>query len=351
MRRFRPWFKVSIVAVVCLSLGACRFSTERGEPSIEFTRVPVSGEGNPDKLEVIEGRVAGAQPGARIVLFARSGLWWVQPFANQPFTSIQPDSRWKGLTHPGNAYAALLVDSTFQAVSTLSTLPVRGGAVLAVASVEGAKSAAPPKTITFSGYQWEIRESISNRAGTINQFDESNVWTDQSGLLHLRVAGRPSQWTSGEVRLSRSLGYGSYRFVVRDVSRLEPAAVLSFFTWDDKGPPREMDIEISRWGESENKNAQYVVQPYFVAANTMRFDAPGGTLTHWMAWESGRVTFRTDRGSSPKMRSGVAEHVFTSGVPSPGDERIHLNLYVFNNQRNPLRQGSEVVIEKFEFRP
>ena len=351
MRRFRRFSKLSVGAAVCLSLSACRFSKDRGEPSIEFTRVPPSGEGNPDKLEVIEGRVAGAQPGGRIVLYARSGLWWVQPFANQPFTSIQPDSKWKGLTHPGNAYAALLVDATFHALSTLSALPARGGAVLAVASVEGDKSASSPKTITFSGYQWEIRTSISNRAGTINRFDESNAWTDQAGLLHLRIAGRPEQWTSGEVRLSRSLGYGSYRFVVRDVSRLEPAAVVSLFTWDDKGPPREMDIEISRWGELENKNAQYVVQPYFVAANTKRFAAPGGTLTHWMVWEPGRVSFRTARGSSLKMGSDVSEHVFTSGVPSPGDERIHMNLYVFNNQRNPLRQASEVVIEKFEFRP
>lgn len=354
MRRFgnlsQLTFSVTI-ALACLGLSGCRAYQGRGEPSIEFSRVPTSGEGNPDQLEPIEGRVLGAQPGQRIVLFARSGIWWVQPFANQPFTTIQPDSSWKNLTHPGSAYAALLVDSRFHPMSTAAALPNKGGAVLAVATVEGAKPTSPPKILTFSGYQWEIRTSASNRSGTINSFDASNAWTDEAGLLHLRISGSPGHWSSGEVKLSRSLGYGSYRFVVRDVSHLEPAAVLSFFSWDDGGPIREMDIEVTRWGEPEGKNAQYVIQPYFVAANTKRFDAPGGTLTHWMVWEPGRASFRTARGSSSNMRSDVAEHVFTSGVPSPGNERVHMNLYVYDNQRNPLRHASEVMIEKFEFRP
>ncbi len=355
MRRFahlsQPALHVIIAVPVCLGLSACRSSRNQGEPAIEFTGVPVSGEGSPDRLETIEGRVSGARPGQRIVLFARSGMWWVQPFANQPFTTIQPDSKWKNLTHPGSAYAALLVDSRFRPPSTASALPNKGGAVLAVATVEGGKAAAAPKTLTFSGYQWEIRTSASNRAGTINSFDASNAWTDQAGLLHLRISGSPGHWASGEVQLSRSLGYGSYRFVVRDVSLLEPAAVLSFFTWDGGGPLREMDIEISRWGEPEGKNAQYVIQPYFVAANTKRFDAPGGTLTYWMVWEPGRASFKTARGSATAMRNDVAEHVFTSGIPSPGNEEIHMNLYVYDNKRNPLQHESEVIIEKFEFRP
>jgi hypothetical protein len=43
--------------------------------------------------------------------------------------------------------------------------------------------------------------------------------------------------------------------------------------------------------------------------------------------------------------------VFTSGIPAPGNERIHLNIYAFESTNNPLRQGSEVIIEKFEFLP
>ena len=128
--------------------------------------------------------------------------------------------------------------------------------------------------------------------------------------------------------------------------------MLTLFTWDDSGPPREMDIEISRWGEPEDKNAQYVIQPYVVPANTVRFTAPGGTLTYSMDWQPGKVTFKTARGSSSGgERDVVAEHVFTSGVPSLGNERIHMNLYVFNGTRIPMRNGTEVIVENFEFLP
>jgi hypothetical protein len=150
----------------------------------------------------------------------------------------------------------------------------------------------------------------------------------------------------------RSLGYGSYRFIVHDVSHLEPAAAFSVFTWDDAGPPREVDIEISRWGETGSKNAQFVVQPYYVPANVIRFVAPGGVLTHSFRWDPGRITFKTVRGTASGTGANiVAEHSFTSGVPSPGGELIHLNLYVYDNKSNPLRNGSEVIVEKFEYLP
>ena len=343
---------LSLSILVSLVLNSCHAVRNGAEPSIQFSRVPTAGDGDPEKLLAIEGRVSGFRPGLQIVLFARSGMWWVQPFANQPFTTIQPDSTWKSLTHPGSAYAALLVDSRFHPLPTIATLPNKGGPILAIATVEGSKPASPPKTLTFSGYQWEIRNSASDRAGSLNFFDQSNAWRDPAGLLHLRISKLGEQWRSAEVKLTRSLGYGSYRFVVRDVSHLEPAAVLSFFTWDDAAPSREMDIEISRWGEPEDKNAQYVVQPYFVAANSVRFLAPAGLLTHWMIWEPGRGSFRTARGSQSKMGSNfVAQHVFTSGIPSPANERIHLNFYMYKSKRNPLRHDAEVIIEKFEFRP
>ena len=179
-----------------------------------------------------------------------------------------------------------------------------------------------------------------------------NVWTDPQGFLHLRVTKRRDQWMSAQVKLSRSLGYGSYRFVVRDVSRLEPAAVFAMFIFDYKGPSREMDIEISRWGEPQDKNAQYIIQPYLVPANTIRFIAPEGTLTYWMNWAPEQVSFSTVQGSTSTTKSQVvAEHSFTSGVPSAGDERIHLIAYPYSNLRHALQREFEVVIEKFEFLP
>lgn len=344
--------RLILAAATCVALTGCRPSQAHEAPSIEFTRVPEAAEGTPQKLVEIAGRVKGTQPGQRIVLFALSGVWWVQPLGVQPFTAIQADSAWQNNTHPGAYYAALLVDSRYRPPLTMDALPERGGPVLAVATVRGAPPTSPPATLRFSGYQWEIRQTARATERSQNLYDPANAWTDQKGFLHMRISRQNDQWASAEVKLSRSLGYGSYRFVVQDVSHLEPSAVFAMFTWDDLGPSREMDIEVSQWGEPEDKNGQFVVQPFMVPANTVRFGLPRGTTTYWMKWEPGRVEFQTARGAESTMgRNVLAEHVFTSGVPAAGNERIRTNHYVYDNDRNPLQHESEIVIEKFEYLP
>jgi hypothetical protein len=228
-----------------------------------------------------------------------------------------------------------------------------GGPVRAVATAEGPLLARPaPKTLDFSGYEWVIRQTAGVPGGSPNVYDPANAWVDGQGRLHLRIAKTATGWTSAEVNLSRSLGYGSYRFVVGDISHMEPAAVLAISTWDDTGAYREMDIEISRWGEPAGKNAQFVVQPYYVPANVVRFLSPAGRLAYSFTWEPGRVSFMTARQSAPRTKTNiVAAHVFTSGIPSPGSELLHMNLYVFDNKRSPLQHGVEVIVERFQYLP
>jgi hypothetical protein len=342
----------TLSAAVLLTCTGCASTRASTEPVIEFSKVPAADEGSPEKLDTIEGRVQGARPGQHLVLFALSGVWWVQPFQEQPFTEIQSDSTWKSLTHPGSSYAAVLVDARYRPPLTVETLPEKGGPVLAVATVKGTPSDAPAATLQFSGYQWEARRTASERDGSRILYDPANAWTDPKGFLHLRISRQQDHWVSADVKLSRSLGYGSYRFVVQDVAHLEPGAVFAMFTWDDLGPSREMDIEVGKWGEPENKNAQFVVQPWVVSANTVRFQTPPGTLTYWINWEPGQVTFKTVRGATSNLATpAVAEHVFTSGVPVAGNERIRMNLYVYENRRTPLQHESEVVLENFEYLP
>ena len=84
-------------------------------------------------MRTISGRVTGARPNQRIVLYAQTqSLWWVQPYADQPFTKIQPDSTWKSSTHPGQEFAALLVGPQFRLTPTTATLPTEGVAATAV---------------------------------------------------------------------------------------------------------------------------------------------------------------------------------------------------------------------------
>ena len=282
----------------------------------------------------------------------------MQPWPDRPFIPIQADSTWSSETHLGFEYAALLVDPGYHPPPTLDVAPTKGGSVALVTIVKGTgtPALAPTKPLKFSGYDWDVRTIASDRGGTNNLYDPDNAWTDASGALHLQIKKKAGRWSCAEVVLNRSLGYGTYVVTVRDISQLEPAAVFSVNTFDDWGGDqyyREMDFEISRWGDTANKNnAQYGIQPFYVPGNVWQFKAPSGTLTHSLRWESGRVKFRTVAGESNRGEGPVvAEHEFTSGVPTPGQERVQLFFYVLASDKNPLQKGGEVVVEKFEYLP
>jgi len=303
------------------------------------------------------GRVDRAPAGTRIVLFAKNnvGTWWVQPLAENPFTAIAADGTWTSTIHLGVEYAALLVGASYHPPSTTEQLPDVGGEIVARATAPGTgKIDLPkPRRLTFSGYEWELRQTPSDRGGE-NQYDPDNAWVDGEGLLHLRLRQRGEAWTSAEVILTRSLGYGTYVFVIRDVSQMDPAAALGLFTWDDQAAEqnhRELDVEISQWGDSTIANAQFVVQPYYVAANVLRFAAPAGRLTHTFRWEPGRASFKTVRGASVTGGAVVATHDFTSGIPTPGNETVRLNLYYFRYAPAVPHGDVEVVIERFQYFP
>jgi PAS domain S-box-containing protein len=125
---------VVCVAALCCMIFACR---NRSGPVIKFTRVPRASEGGPDRTDAIEGRVIHGRPGERIVLYAHWGPWWVQPLIDQPFTTIEPDSRWRSSTHFGTQYAALLVEPGYQPPASAGSLPPTGHGVVAIAVVDG----------------------------------------------------------------------------------------------------------------------------------------------------------------------------------------------------------------------
>lgn len=347
---------ILLLAGCCMLLNGCRARSEAIAPSIEFTRIPPAEVVRTDKLDIIQGRAAGARPGQQIVLYARTGAWWVQPLTDPPFTNIQPDSTWTNSTHLGSEYAALLVEPGYRPQAMMNALPGPGGGVVALASTQGATSGPTlASQLKFSGYEWRVRNAPSRRGNRMNNYDPSNAWTDESGALHLRVAKQSGQWTCAEVTLTRSFGYGTYSFVVRDVAHLEPALVFAMFTWDYAGGDqnnREMGIEISRWGDPASKNAQYVVQPFYVPANVVRFTVPAGVITHSFRWEPGKMSCKTFRGAMADLNSDViSEHVFTAGVPSPGAESVRMAIYIYGTTDNLTQNNAEVVIEKFEYLP
>jgi hypothetical protein len=337
--------------LICLALVSCgRSRPVEATPIITFTQVPQASSGDREMQDVIVGTVKGARQEQRIVIYARIGnLWWVQPQVNSPFTVILPGQVWRNETHLGTDYAALLTDAGFHPPATMTGIPVAGGQIAAVAVTKGQQKSTSV-FIDFSGFKWRVRTAPSDRGGTSNPYDPRNVYVDQRGALHLRIVKRDGRWTCSELNLTRSLGYGTYSFTVEDVSALEPAAVFGMFTWDYSSSDqnhREFDIEVSRWGDPHRKNAQYVLQPYYIPSHTWAFSAPAGKLTFRIVWEPGRVTMSTLAGSR-----NAATHVFDSQAPTPGSESMRINLYAYSGLRAvPLQNGGEVVVDNFSYLP
>ena len=349
-------------------LTGCHSSSRNSTPTVAFSKVPAAYQESPYKADIterdyktdtMEGRVTSARPGQRLVLYANTdGRWGQCPQSGQPFANIESDGRWKASVHLGIQYAALLVDQTYNPPEQLESLPIVGNGVVTLAVVNGdgpAPVLPSPKVLNFSGYEWKTSSGPIFHAGSRQFFDPTNVWTDERGALHLRISGRPGKWSGAELKLTRSLGYGTYSFQVRDISHLEPSALLTLVTWDGVGTEsnrRELDVEIGRWGRLENTNVNYVVQPYYVPANFVAFRTSAGIYTHSFRWEPGQVMFSTEGGSGNAGGGRVINrHLFTSGVPLPVDQSVRIALYVFHKGPIPLKNENEVIIEKFEYLP
>lgn len=149
-----------VPAVLCQACGR----VHSNGPSITFTRIPQADPGGSASNDIIEGQVTGASPGQEIVLYAKTGRWWVQPLIGQPITDLRPDFSWTNATHLGTHYAALLVKDGYHPQSVLDAMPQTNDNILAVAVVPGA--ARPPSpVIDFAGYQWRLRVAPSSRGG------------------------------------------------------------------------------------------------------------------------------------------------------------------------------------------
>jgi hypothetical protein len=351
-----------VLIVITLGLGfanyGCRSQKNGASPSIEFTRIPPAAQGGKERFDTISGRVMNARPNQQVVIYAHSGQWWVQPEPDRPFIPIKADSTWSTETHLGFEYAALLVDPDYHPLPTMDVAPTQGGSIALVTIVKGVGTPqfAPHGSLKFSGYDWDVRMTESDKGGMSNLYDAENAWTDASGALHMQIKKKSGRWSCAEIWLNRSLGYGTYSVTVRDTSHLEPAANFGMFTFDEWGSEqhfREMDVEVGGPGDAASKNnARYVIQPLYMAGNLFAFAAPSGTLTYVLRWEPGHASFETFRGRSEGGGAQlVSEHEFTSAIPAPGKAIIRLIFYAVASEKNPMQKPSEVVVEKFEYLP
>ena len=212
-------------------------------------------------------------------------------------------------------------------------------------------SAAPHNTLKFSGYTWTIKKSGGNRVGPgPNYFAKKNAYVDSFGRLHLAITKVGRHWAVGEVVNTRSLGYGTYKWVLASrVDNLDPNMVLGLFTYDSDPSfnHREIDIEASRWGNAlDPTNAQFVVQPYPPTGNLKRItqsSALPATLS--FTWTASGLSFSAP-GASPSTWTYTGPN-----RPPNGAALADMNFWLNSGHAPVHGQGAQVIIQSFTFTP
>jgi hypothetical protein len=76
-------------------------------------------------------------------------------------------------------------------------------------------------------------------------------------------------------------------------------------------------------------------------------------MTHYLIWEAGRVEFRSYLGlqtGTPVPADQVQQWRFSgAAVPAPGEETVHLNLWLLKDKPPLGDPGREVVIAGFQW--
>ncbi len=218
--------------------------------------------------------------------------------------------------------------------------------------------------LQFSGYRWLVRSCEKPAGPGPNYFSVKNVRVDEDGLK-LAIRERDGIWSSSQVNLIKTLGYGTYVFVTGgNVQAFDPNIVLGLFTWDNsanKYHNRELDIEFSRWGNQTGPNAQFIVQPghykNVCGKNCSHFTIGGAEqfLTNFIYWRPGVAEFRTYYGKhgafAPDTKLIHKWRKTGNDVPEPGQERIQINFWLFRGNPPLNGQNAEIVINNFLFKP
>lgn len=292
---------------------------------------------------------AGEVLGARVVLWAKTDRWYVQPSIANPYTIVRSDGTWSSFTYPWDRMVALLVDSTYEPGSVRDYHPALDAGVICFDEY-------PEKSvrqILWSEYLWRVKAGDMIGPGP-NYFSdgETNVWVDQKDRLHLKYDYRDNRWYCAEVVLDHSLGYGVYTFKLDSrVDNLDYNTTFAGFIYETIN--QEFDMEFSQRLVTDSFDAQYVAQPWYTPGNIEVFKMSVGSQTsHSFEWRPNQIICHSWNGHADYPTPATLIHTWTytgDDIPQPGGERMRFNLYLHSGDPPVEGTADEVVIESFDY--
>ncbi|NKB70352.1 MAG: hypothetical protein GKR89_25050 [Candidatus Latescibacteria bacterium] len=226
------------------------------------------------------------------------------------------------------------------------------------------------QTITFSGLEWKVKHQPDQMRGPgRNYWSDEQVWVDDEGRLHLRLAQSGERWYCAEVESVERFGYGQFTWrTVGYLDLLAPQVVAGLFV----NPPPEVgpagtngiDIEIAYLPhlQSQGPSCNLVYGVYPSALETgqrkeqaFRFDLTGTYTTHQFRWTRQRVDFKSWHGHEPDhlLVFGEFNHApvdWEACMPSQSMP-VHINLWLLAGKEPEDGKAAEIIIRDFVHTP
>lgn len=204
------------------------------------------------------------------------------------------------------------------------------------------------KTLSFSGYEWFVKEARQPVGPGPNRFSEKSLRLDGDSLV-FSLLPRSKGWLCGEVYSKDLFSYGTFTLEFSLSRELDSQGVFGFFLYNDDVPPlyNEVDFEIARWGYPLGHGASFSVQPYEREGNSLPFDSllPGDYVCQ-ISWEEDQIDFSLSR-----KGGGIVKHWAYEGrdIPVNTQSRVHLNLWLFQGLPPAEDGGDSIELHFFSY--
>ena len=239
--------------------------------------------------------------------------------------------------------------------------------------------------VNFSGYVWDVKINEFAVGPGPNYFSGfyEDVFVDDNGYLHMRIAEHNGKWYSSEIVGRDTLGYGKYTWVMQaDLENIPENITVGLFTWDNESfyaaANSEVDIEFSKWGNPDLATTlHYSVQPVafgptYPERTHNAITAPGdlvGVTTHVFTWTDTLIEWRSYKGDSTDPLNETAYWSFDLDnparvkneggnssvpivIPAPGpntNARINFWLLPWIDTKPTDGLEQEIVVRRFEY--
>lgn len=239
--------------------------------------------------------------------------------------------------------------------------------------------------VYFSGYTWDVKHNEYAVGPGPNYFSRfyEDIYIDENGYLHMRIAEHDGKWYSTEIVGRDTLGYGKYTWVMQaDLENIPENITVGLFTWDNESffeeANSEVDIEFSKWGNPDLATTlHYSVQPVafgptYPERTHNAITEPGdliGVTTHVFTWTDTLIEWRSYKGDSTDPLNETAYWSFDLDnparvkneggnsseaivIPGPGpntNARINFWLlpWIDTTPTDGLEQ--EIIVRRFEY--